>query len=225
MPRLGYILDHPVGPNVNSPAVNRLIRRFGSYTKIVLASYRRPLPHWRWGYHDSHSLRYMCKDRLHLIATCEVESPLNECGSRSGNYHSYRMLLSLGANMYSSGDDDWTPLNEVVLQCNLIRLLVGFGVDVNYREGQHRSNLHIAALHGALSSTRLLLSAGANIYAESWEKQTPLHLAAMNDFVKIVELLLEYGADPSCVDIHGETAFDYAQENSGAVAKLLLEHN
>ena len=94
----------------------------------------------------------------------------------------------------------------------IIELLVDAGVDVNYRDQQDETALHIAARFGYSECAEILLKApGVNPeIAEKTFGWTPLFIACVDGHLPIVELLIAAGADPSKSDASGWTPQEHA---------------
>jgi len=94
----------------------------------------------------------------------------------------------------------------------IIELLVDAGVDVNYRDQQDETALHIAARFGYTECAEILLKApGVNPeIAEKTFGWTPLFIACVDGHLPIVELLLAGGANPSKADASGWTPQEHA---------------
>jgi ankyrin repeat protein len=97
-----------------------------------------------------------------------------------------QLLIMNKANINHADDYGETPLNEAVLQNNLlgVRLLLQHGVVVNAKDSARGNNtaLHLAAEMGDVKMVIELLNAGANvneingiIYSDSLGTYTPLH--------------------------------------------------
>jgi glycerophosphodiester phosphodiesterase len=94
----------------------------------------------------------------------------------------------------------------------IIELLVDAGVDVNYRDQQDETALHIAARFGYTECAEILLKA-PGVNPEITEKTfgwTPLFTACVDGHLSIVELLLAAGANPSKADASGWTPQEHA---------------
>ncbi|MBI3550857.1 MAG: ankyrin repeat domain-containing protein [Elusimicrobia bacterium] len=93
----------------------------------------------------------------------------------------------------------------------LLQKLILEGVDVNARDKDDCSPLHIAAAHADPAALRVLLSAGARPDAVTKEERlTPLHVAALEGRLDAAEALLEAGADPFAWNYMSERPLDAA---------------
>lgn len=78
-----------------------------------------------------------------------------------------------------------------------VRRLLKAGVDVNARDGEDDTALHMAATSEIVYA---LVDAGANLAAKNDKEETPLHQAAADGDGPIVAALLIVGADPALTD-------------------------
>jgi ankyrin repeat protein len=73
--------------------------------------------------------------------------------------------------------------------------LLNHGADINAREGNGLTPLHLAVIHNNYKLTKLLLEHGAKVNVKDYKYGlTPLQMAASNDYDEIVALLRKYGA-------------------------------
>ena len=84
-------------------------------------------------------------------------------------------------------------------------LLSKHGADVNVRDKDGWTPLHVAWRCGSVDIMRWLLNHGANANAQTDSRWTPLHYAANNTDLAAVQLLLEYNPDTSLRDKDGDT--------------------
>jgi uncharacterized membrane protein YfcA len=102
--------------------------------------------------------------------------------------------------------------------------LVLRGANVNARNAERETPLHLAVEKGMKSLAAALLRAGAAVSARSAHGETALHLAALHSEPHFVELLLSAGADPRARNDAGESALFWAAlAGNGLVAQRLLE--
>ena len=78
-----------------------------------------------------------------------------------------------------------------------VRYLLENGANVNVRDRNDYTPLHIAVKNNALKIVQLLLQYGADVNAApKWfYRKTPLHIAVRNRNYELVELLIKHGAD------------------------------
>lgn len=120
----------------------------------------------------------------------------------------------------------------------IINLLIEKGADVNMKDGDGNTPLHIAVDRGHIDIAKELLKRGADINAQNihngrsrgarfgqplrmWNGNTPLHLASISKKVKMVKLLLNAGADITIENSSGYTPADATE--SKQIKKLLDE--
>ena len=118
----------------------------------------------------------------------------------------------------------------------VLRLLVE-GIDVNVKDTDGKTALHLAAEFGNEAVVQTLLQNHAYVNAKSsakgppWERKfvggrTPLHWAAFCGYEDIIRLLLGYHADPAIKNVTGRSALQEAvKEGHYGSAKLLIENN
>ncbi|KAF4997521.1 hypothetical protein FDECE_12051 [Fusarium decemcellulare] len=95
-------------------------------------------------------------------------------------------------------------------------------VDINLRNHNGRSPLHLASVNGHKAVVRTLAGNGADIGAEDDANQTPLHLAAAKGHEAVVEVLVERGARIDVRNRRGETPLDLAAKRGHRVVTEYL---
>ena len=97
------------------------------------------------------------------------------------------------------------------------------GTDVDAKDTNGWTPLHIAVLNGQKETTEILIAEGADVNAG--DKITPLHYAAQYGEMEIVELLISKGADVNAKNYERKTPLDRAiQYNQPETADLLRKH-
>ena len=76
---------------------------------------------------------------------------------------------------------------------NLGALLLSFGANVNAKDINGQTPLHIAALFGDVATASLLLDADADISVTDVKALTPLQIALLGDKAEVVNLLSSTG--------------------------------
>ncbi len=92
-----------------------------------------------------------------------------------------------------------TPLGHAASngQRAMIQLLLANGADVNGRDSDDCTALHVAADRGFISVAETLLEAKADVNARDVQRSTPLIFAVKHNFEPVSALLLAHGADPN----------------------------
>lgn len=72
--------------------------------------------------------------------------------------------------------EGWTPFSQNNFE-NVAQLLVSRQADLNLREAQGKTPLHVAAYFGHVTLVKLLTGQGAEVDAQQRNLRTPLHLA------------------------------------------------
>ncbi|KAF4973908.1 hypothetical protein FZEAL_9134 [Fusarium zealandicum] len=80
--------------------------------------------------------------------------------------------------------------------CNMARMLLSHGADVNAQDIDLYTPLHLAASYGMLPMVDLLLKASADAHARDVNGIAPLGHAVFNRKTDVVRCLIQYGADP-----------------------------
>lgn len=94
------------------------------------------------------------------------------------------------------------------------------GAELELRDSDGWTALHLAAQAGQADVIRMLARRGARLDSPGLYQQTALHLAADNGHVKAVVALLEAGASPEVLDARGYTPLALAAAHP-AVVKVL----
>lgn len=103
--------------------------------------------------------------------------------------------------------------------------LTKFPDEVNLREDDGLTPLHLAAENCHTNVVALLLDRGAAINTVAKDKATPLHLAAQEGCTDVVALLLARGARVNERDDQERTPLDRAEVwHQESTAKILKQH-
>ncbi|XP_039606309.1 poly [ADP-ribose] polymerase tankyrase-1 isoform X1 [Polypterus senegalus] len=121
--------------------------------------------------------------------------------------------------------------NETALHCavasphpkrkQVAELLLRKGANVNEKNKDFMTPLHVAAERAHNDVMEVLQKHGAKINALDTMGQTALHRAALAGHLQTCRLLLSYGADPAIISLQGFTA---AQMGNEAVQQILNEN-
>lgn len=96
--------------------------------------------------------------------------------------------------------------------------------DVDAKDEEGRTALHMAAANAYMSIARRLLQAGANTEVQNETGSTALHWACVAGSAPMVELLLANGANPAALNMAGQAPIDGALEN-GTVCEAFQAHS
>lgn len=122
------------------------------------------------------------------------------------NIDIFKLLLDHGANIesvinhnlriihYAIAQEEYTQPDGTTHIINpdenlpWVRLLIERGADINSRDKNHTTALHLASLYGHTEIVRLLLAHGAQIHQNN-DGQTPLDMAIKKGHTEIIEIL------------------------------------
>jgi ankyrin repeat protein len=125
------------------------------------------------------------------------------------------------------GDDHLEEVKEDDEQyrrrVRMLKLLIALGADLNCRDSNGRTALHLSAWLDDTKVTQLLLSDGATVDAVDSEGRTPLMLSALANSQSTARLLLSNGARLDWRSIDGRSILSIAvQMNHFRFVRLLL---
>jgi len=126
-------------------------------------------------------------------------------------------LLQAGADP-CQGDCWFTAASENQGDC--LQVLLDLDWDVNLRNEEGETALHLACLEGHLGIVKRLLQAGAEINPQTELGDTPLALATLQGHGEIVRFLLDQGADPN-LGVPGETPLTLALQIPSPLGETL----
>ena len=123
--------------------------------------------------------------------TVVQETPLH-VASRLGSLKIARFLIEKGANPMSKDNAGGTPFASRHRHLDLVEVLLEVGVDVNVRNTEEETPLHITSGRGNLEVSRFLIKRGADVNCCDNRGWTPLHAATRNGHLDVVRLLLNH---------------------------------
>ena len=108
---------------------------------------------------------------------------------------------------------------------DIVSLLLDHDADVDTRDVDDSTSLHVSSHFGILSVGKCLLDHGADINAQDENGLTPLFDAARQGHVEFAQMLVERGAVIDAQDRYGRTSLHLAAaEGNIQVVRLLLKH-
>ncbi|GFS06607.1 protein phosphatase 1 regulatory subunit 16A [Elysia marginata] len=107
---------------------------------------------------------------------------------------------------------DTTRLTTERQMLNDLKELAATGGDLEIRDHQGASMLHIAAANGYLDVADFLLDHHVTVDARDQESWQPIHAASYWGQLDILELLVQNGADLDSKTKNGETPFDLSED-------------
>lgn len=134
------------------------------------------------------------------------------------------LLAQPGIDLNAQGSTGVTALMSYVAlrREDVVKNLLSRGADVNLKDADDDTALHLASQGGNVNLLRMLLEKGADPNARNKMGGTPLMWAGVFGHADAAKLLLERGADVSAKDNKGNTAAVWAKENKrDEVAELL----
>lgn len=76
-----------------------------------------------------------------------------------------------------------------------VKELINSGIDLDMRNGEGKTALHIASLYNRKKIAELLIRAGVDVNAKDNVGSTSLYLAAVNYSMDVLKLLMKQGAE------------------------------
>ncbi|MFC1763445.1 ankyrin repeat domain-containing protein [Planctomycetota bacterium] len=173
-------------------------------------------------------------------ANVETKNPLGETYlqsvARSGRTESIQWLLEAGANFNAMSDNGQTALHIILdinsvnyerskLSKDTLELLLSKGADVELKDKDGRTPLHLASESADEDVVELLLDKGAKINEKENESGlTALHHAARIGKRNVAELLIAKGADINVKDKQGRTPLYFAANHDSRLAEYLMKN-
>ncbi len=139
----------------------------------------------------------------------------------------FKFLLNHGAdpNLVNKDGDSSLSFASSWNNKKIVQLLLNFSnINVNIKNLEGDTPLHISVYHDHLDIVKLLLTKGANPNLANNNGVTPLHNAAFNSNLEIVKLLVDYGANINAENKDGIVALRDAVKNGHTkIVRFLLE--
>ena len=143
---------------------------------------------------------------------------LSYCIANGYSLEFIKDLIAKGADVNAHEGGGRTILMDAITEKAsnaIINFLISKGANVNERTDAGMTALHFACFDNNKEAVKILIESGADVNAISDDTITPLIIASgVSKDSDIINYLLEAGVDVKFVDKHGNTARDYAKENT-----------
>jgi ankyrin repeat protein len=124
------------------------------------------------------------------------------------------MLPNVDVNATDEGGRTMLMLASYGGHSTTVRLLCESKANPNLKDANRRTALMYAASGPNVHTVEILLAHGAEVNViDGEEGWTALMFAAAEGHADIVRMLLDHGADPGLIDIDGESAVTFAENN------------
>ncbi|EAY12368.1 hypothetical protein TVAG_246000 [Trichomonas vaginalis G3] len=108
---------------------------------------------------------------------------------------------------------------------SLFEYFLSQGVNINEKNEDGKTALHIAAFYNNIEAVEALISYGANVNEKDNYGKTALHSAAYYNCKETAEVLISHGANINEKDEDGETALQTAaRKNNIEIVEVLISH-
>ena len=142
--------------------------------------------------------------------------------SKEGHHQVVRILLQSSANSESNQN----PLVMASRDWQVKRKLLEKQVDIEAKDTNEQTSLHLAAKEGHYKVVEVLLEWKADTEAKDENEQTPLCLASRKGHFKVVELLIKGSANANATNHLDKTPLHFASEEGHlGVVELLIQAN
>ncbi|KAH9047945.1 ankyrin repeat-containing domain protein [Lactarius deliciosus] len=146
---------------------------------------------------------------------------------RTRNYHWHRQDFSDVAQLLIERGADTRNcrhallhLGSCSLNLKLVRVLLDHGVNVDARDSQGRTPLHLVLVGGeefkdkdGFGVAQLLMERGADVNKPDYDHKTPLHIASRLVSLEVAWLLIRHGADLNVENTERETPLQVARKS------------
>lgn len=103
-----------------------------------------------------------------------------------------------------------------------LKKLIAGGIEVNYRNFNGETVLHIAASRGNLAMVQYLLTQGADINAMTGKKWQPIHHAMRFEHATVANYLIAHKASLQTKTSDGLTALELAKASQNSAIKSII---
>ncbi|CAL1282723.1 unnamed protein product [Larinioides sclopetarius] len=137
---------------------------------------------------------------------CILNLAENNCSAVDSPSRSMKELLDTYSNRFFNSDIKYggTPLHWSKTP-ELTELLIEHGCNVNAKNFQGDTALHVMVKRNRISCAVMLLSHQADADIQNSEGNTPLHLAVKSGDISLVQTFIAFGADVDMLNNNGES--------------------
>ena len=143
----------------------------------------------------------------------EIEQLPLHYACESGALDVVKMLVEAGAGVRLTNGEGWTCLHVAAYSGHIetVRYLAGLPeVDVNHRNSDNHTVLHLAVDEEHTDVMQVLIDAGAYISTQNYDGLSHLHYACSWGALDVVKMLVRAGAEVSATDDAGCTCLIFA---------------